>query len=76
MVRAARSSFSAPQKCEMLHRALGQVLALGHRLRRRVLLDHHRRDAALAEFDCQAHADRAAADDDDLGCFTLLSVMR
>jgi hypothetical protein len=67
-VRAARSASRAPEM-EMLHGALGQVLALRHRLRRRVALHQEGAHAALAEFDGQPHADRAAADDDNLGSF-------
>ena len=66
MVRAARSWASAPQK--VLHGALREVLPLGNGLGLLVALENDAVDAALAEFDGQADADRAATDDGDL-CF-------
>jgi hypothetical protein len=47
----------------MLEGALSEVLALGDRLRIVMALDRDAIDAALAEVDRKADADRPAADD-------------
>ena len=62
----AQLLFRAPE-VEVLHGALGEVLALGDGLGLRVAFHHDRADAALAQFDGQPHPDGAAADDHDLG---------
>src|SRR3984957_18204778 len=50
----------------MLHRALGEVLALGDARRLEAPLDQRATDAAQPEIDRERDAHRAAADDDDL----------
>ena len=47
--------------------ALRQVLTLGDRLRLHIALDHDAAHAALPQFNGQAHADRPASDDHDVG---------
>ena len=63
--RGAQLVGDAPE-IEVLHRALGEVLALRDALRLGAALDQRARDAAQPEVDRERDADRPAADDDDL----------
>ena len=63
--RGAQALFGPPEM-EVLHRALGQVLALRDRLGLRMAFDHDAAHATLSKLDRQAHADRPCADDEDL----------
>ena len=65
--------FLAPPEMQVLHGALGQILAFGDRLRLCVALDESAADAALAQLDCEAQSNRTAADDEDL-CVAFLGV--
>ena len=66
IVRAARTACSTPQKwkCSIVRWVRFWPFGIGCGCG--VALDHDAADAALAELDGQPHADRAAADDDDL----------
>src|SRR6266849_3642169 len=71
--RRAQFPLGSPE-VEMLHRPLGQVLALRDRLRIGITLHHDRVDSALPEFDGEPQADGPAANDDDLWILSLRSV--
>jgi hypothetical protein len=58
---------------EVLHRALREILPLGDTLRLAPPFDERAGNPALTEFDRERHANRAAADDDDLISFFHLS---
>ena len=71
--RGAQLVDDAPE-VEMLERALGEVLPLGDALRLAAALDQRAGDAAQPEIDRERHADRPAADDDDLMPFAHLLI--
>ena len=63
--RGAQLFADAP-KIEMLHRALGQVLALGDALRLAAPFDQGAIDATLPQLDRKRDAHGSSADNDDL----------
>src|SRR5437764_115523 len=61
----AQRVHNAPE-IEVLDRTLCEILPLRNALRFAPALDERAGNTALAELDCERHADRSAADDDDL----------